>query len=310
MALEWYVKRGAERSGPISQREFEKLQEHLEQTDLLWRSDWQEWRPYSASPARGSDAGSSRLSPAGLLRHLVVRDLIDREIAPEKWGQYQYARVVRELVRSVAAGIASHPHWEHTLRARFAHCVSMVDELVDACNVGVWQREPQPDPRDVLTTIWRHVQFDASGASTEPFRLDGELLSDLAHSYLLQAARSREFENVLIDALAASAICHARRRKETSSRASLPGRLAALLGRRSRDVARSRPSLLKAMVDAYTSLKELDTDPDRCKRAFQTSAGEGAEWAAPMLAMLDLRVGEAREVRVRADRSRAGLSRL
>ena len=176
--------------------------------------------------------------------------------------------------------------------------------------MGVWQREPQPDPRDVLTTIWRHVQFDERGASAEPFRLDDDLLWDLGHSYLLQAARSREFENVLVDALAASAIWRARRGVETSARASLPRRIAAFLGRRSRHAARDRPSLIKAMVGAYASLKELETRPDRCRQLFKMSAVEGAEWAAPMLAILDLRISEAEEARARADRSRAGLSSL
>ena len=54
------------------------------------------------------------------------------------------------------------------------------------------------------------------------------------------------------------------------------------------------------MVGAYASLKELETRPDRCRQLFKMSAVEGAEWAAPMLAILDLRISEAEYLSSRA----------
>jgi hypothetical protein len=285
MALEWYVKRGDERSGPITQSEFEKLQEHLQATDLLWRSDWQEWRQFRASPQADGQSTDTHRTTEALLQRLIARDLMQREIAPENSNQYQYARVVRQLVGSVSGDIAAHPHWQHVLRERFNHCVALADELIDVCNIGVWQRDPQPDPRDALTVIWRHVEFDDGGTSPEKFYLDRELLSDLAHSYLLQDARSREFEYLLVDALAAATICAASRMLDHRARLGLPGRISVLLGRQS--ATRKGRKLMGAMVAAYRSLDEAQTHPARCWQAFQESSARGADWAPPLLAVLD-----------------------
>ena len=162
MAIEWYVRRGTEQSGPITKQEFEVLLKHLQQSDLVRRSDWLEWRPFQSALVATGDATLVEgevvecLTPQTLLRTLLERDLRGRGIAPERHRQYQYARVVEELMHSVIDEIGSHPHWEEALRDRYSEIVSMVEAFIDACNVGFWQRDPRSDARDRLTVLWRH----------------------------------------------------------------------------------------------------------------------------------------------------------
>ena len=99
MTFEWYVRRGTEQSGPITQPEFEVLQEHLQRTDLLRRSDWREWRPFQSAPVpTGAETPidgevEEHLTPQTLLKALLGRDLRGRGIAPERYRQYQYAEL-------------------------------------------------------------------------------------------------------------------------------------------------------------------------------------------------------------------------
>src|SRR5215207_5950010 len=103
MAVEWYVRRGTEQSGPITKQEFEVLLKHLQQSDLVKRSDWLEWRPFKSALVAAGDATLvdgevvERLTPQTLFRTLLDRDLRGRGIATERHRQYQYTRVVEEL---------------------------------------------------------------------------------------------------------------------------------------------------------------------------------------------------------------------
>lgn len=298
MAFEWYVKRGTEQSGPITQHEFDKLREHLQQTDLLWRTDWQEWRPYRAAPTPDeavSDQPAASLAPDELLQHLIARDLVARGIEPGKRRQYQYARVIEELMRSVIADIAPHPHWPAVLRERFNHAAALVEEFTDVCNVGFWQREPQPDVRDRLTALWSHLDLKSEVHSQEPLYLDNDGLSDIGHSYLLQDARSDEFEHLLVDALAAAEIFRFGemvRKDVLESEATLRSswRLIPRLSRHPDQSARKSAELFARMVEAYRALQHPQTNLDRCKELFESTAAEGADWDPALLIILRARV--------------------
>ena len=288
MTFEWYVRRGTEQSGPITQQEFEVLQEHLQRTDLLRRSDWREWRPFQSAPVpTGAETPidgevEEYLTPQTLLKALLERDLRGRGIAPERYRQYQYARVVEELARSVIDEIGSHPHWPEALRDRYREIVSMVEAFIDACNVDFWQRE-RPDPRDRLTVLWRHrdLNRELQEGAVRAY-LDNEELSDIAHDYLRRGAKSGEFERLLVDALAAAEIY--RFADEIKKRASLvePDGLSfvsRLSWRRSRSrtLAKSQ-DLLSKMIAAYAKLPDSALNPPNCKKLFESAAEEGASW--------------------------------
>ena len=298
MAVEWYVRRGTEQSGPITKQEFEVLQKHLQQSDLVRRSDWLEWRPFQSALVATSDATLVNgevvecLTPQTLFRTLLERDLRARSIAPERHRQYQYARVVEELMHSVIDEIGSHPHWEEALRDRYREIVSMVEAFIDACNVGFWQRDLRSDARDRLTVLWRHrdLHREFSEAAVRPY-LDREELSDIAHDYLRRDARSREFERLLVDALAAAEIYGFN--EEIKKQASLVephgwsfmSRLS-WRRRRVRTLAKSQ-DLLAKMMAAYATLPDSAVSPPNCKKLFESVAKEGAGWDPLVLEILD-----------------------
>jgi hypothetical protein len=299
MAIEWYVRRGAEQSGPITQQEFEALQEHLRRTDLLRRSDWREWRPFEAAIAATGAAAvpvdtevEDHVTPQALLKFLFERDLKRRGIAPQRRQQYQYARVVEELLQSVIDEICSHPHWQEALRVRYREIVSMVEAFIGACNVAFWQREG-PDPRDRLTVLWRHrdLQRELDRADVRLY-LDVEALSDIALDYLRRDARSREFERVLVDALAAAEIF--RLADEIEDRAllvepnswSFVARMSSRRSRR-RTLAKSK-DLLARMIAAYATLPDGADLPPSCRKRFESAVDEGVGWDPLMLDILSL----------------------
>jgi hypothetical protein len=302
MAVEWYVRRGTEQSGPITQQEFEVLQEHLQQSDLFRRSDWREWRPFQSALVATGDATlvdgevAECLTPQTFLRLLLERNLKARGIAPERSQQYQYARVVEELLQSVIEEIGSHPHWEEALRDRYREIVAMVDAFVDACNIGFWQRDPGPDPRDRLTTLWRHrdlhrdLKASAAGRAQLP-HLDVEGLSDIACDYLRRDARSREFERLLVDALTAAEIY--RFDDEIKKRASHVEPhgwpfLSRLSWRRSRSRTLAKSlDLLAKMIAAYNTLPAIEISAANCMKLFESSAKEGAGWDPLVLEIMD-----------------------
>jgi hypothetical protein len=261
------------------------LQEYLERTDLVRRSDRQEWRPYRAAPPRDADA-----SPQAFLQDLIARDLRKRNIAPESKQKYQYARVVEELAQSVIEDIAAHPHWSESLRERYRQLVSMVEEFIDVCNPGHWLREPQPDHRDRLSILWQHRDFEKG---VRAIYVDGESLADIAHAYLRQDARSGEFERLLVDALAAVDIyrCGEDLRKQDSllvEKVDIPlvRRLVPRLSWRKRREVVNSSRLLNRMIEAYSALKHIEANPATCMELFESAAEAGADWDPAALIIL------------------------
>jgi len=101
MAVEWYVRRGNEQWGPITEKEFERLQGHLVAGDLLWRNDWQEWRPYQIAPNRPETEQRAQINPEELIDELIRADLANRGIDTSARSRCQYAVVVKELMLSI-----------------------------------------------------------------------------------------------------------------------------------------------------------------------------------------------------------------
>ena len=300
---EWYVCRGTEQSGPITQQEFEMLRTHLQRTDLLRRSDWDEWKPFHVAMIAATISTPDAIeihegpTPRSLLDALLERDLGARGIAIEKRSQYQYARIIEELMLTALGEIGLHPHWEDALRTRYRQIVSMVEAFMSSCHADFWQSDGTADPRDRLTVLWHHrdlqreVHDAASGNGQLPY-LDVEGLSNAAIDYLRRGAKSREFGRLLVDALAAAQICSfAEEINRRASRVALRDwpRLSELAWQKSdgKALAQSR-DLLSKMIAAYTALPSVEADPTGCRELLQCVANDGAGWDPLMLKVLEV----------------------
>jgi hypothetical protein len=147
------------------------------------------------------------VTPEEFIRQLISDDLAQRRIAPETKTRYQYAAVVEELMRSIAAKSAAQPLWQDVLHTRYKQLVSMVEGFMSACDTKFWQRKPEPDARHRLVVLWRHRDlyraFKEGTESEEACHVDKNTLSEIALDYLRQDARSGEFERLLVGSLTA-----------------------------------------------------------------------------------------------------------
>jgi hypothetical protein len=206
VTIEWYVRRGADQWGPITQQEFEKLEGALEQGDFLWRSDWQEWRPYqSAPPAWNGEASdlteADRVTPEEFIQTLIADDLTKRGVPLEAKARVQYAIVLEELMRSIVPRVRAQPRWQEDMRTRYDQFSSMVENFGYATNARLSGHE-------WLAVLWRHRDllraFKEGTESREGCEdVEKHALSEIALEYLKHDARSGEFDRLLVDALVA-----------------------------------------------------------------------------------------------------------
>jgi hypothetical protein len=296
---EWYVRRGTEESGPITQQEFELLCAHLQRTDLLRRSDCDEWTPVhvaiiaaTISTLDGSEVDNPR-TPRSLVNALIERDLAKRGISPADRDQYQYARIIEGLMIAAVCEIGSHSNWEDALRRRYRQVVSMLEAFMKACRVDVLEDDTTTGTRDRLAVIWRHrdlqheVEEAAIGRGQLP-HLDVETLSEVARDYLRRGARCCEFEWLLVDALAAAEIYGVA--DDINRRTCVvPRGWSRRRTTEGTELARLR-SLLPKMITAYAALSSIETGPASCKMILETVANDGAGWDPMMLGILKLLV--------------------
>lgn len=173
--IEWYLARGGQQYGPLSELEMQKFIElgHLRPSDLVWRQGFADWRPGSAV---FPDLGKPKpASPA----HAKAA----RAGAPKRTGQQGAAGRTQPGSRtgtSLAAqlqGVAPDqpPAPRRRRRGRVA-LLLLVLVLVPAAGWFAWQnREKVPDLEIAWTSALRYFADDTAGLyRVSPFAAAGD----------------------------------------------------------------------------------------------------------------------------------------
>lgn len=228
MSGSWFIRRGEEQWGPLTQAQFEELRDggRIRDDDWVWCSHWDSWQRPRDLPLAGafpppplpaaknevaleSPEGVKRVTPREALTRLVGEHLRDLRIENKHRARYQYVELLDELLPDVERPDAK-PWTESRLRDAVERASELITSFQWGCSRNDRRGEPPPDPPECYRVIWRHRDlaraFREGYASEEACPMDRESVAETAVEYLKQELRSPKFEVLLVDALVASEV--------------------------------------------------------------------------------------------------------
>jgi ABC-type sugar transport system permease subunit len=213
MSEEWFIRRGEERLGPLSQREFDELRKRGQiRNDDCVCTTWGTWQRFAEAKHEFSDQvfletpeGFKPLPLKEALAFLVDEHLQSIELPPRERWRYQYVRLLHDLLRVVENNTT--PQTEASLRQAVSEASYLIENFSSACQRNDNRGDPLPDVPERCREIWRHRNlqraFEEGFTSKEACPMDRENIGYIAVHYLGQDLRSSMFEVLLVDALVA-----------------------------------------------------------------------------------------------------------
>lgn len=221
---DWFIRRGEEQLGPLTQLEFDELQKrgHIRDDDWVWFRNWANWQRFndmrrestvtpppflpSDDVILGIPEGFKELQPKEVLAHLVGEHLKSIGIDQKERRRSQYAELLLDLLRDVGK-LDGIPWTEDRLQDAVKRAGRLIERFRYASQRNDDRGEPLPDEPELYRTIWRHRDlgqvFRDGFASKEACPMDREGISAVADEYLRQELRSPKLEVLLLDALVA-----------------------------------------------------------------------------------------------------------
>ncbi len=213
MSEEWLIRRGEERLGPVSRREFDELRKrgHIRNDDWVCTT-WSTWErfieakhAFSGQVVLETPEGFKPLPLKEALAFLVDEHLQSIEIPPRERRRYQYVELLQDLLRGVENDGA---HWtENKLREALNRAIELIENLSSACRRNDDHAAPQPDVPERYREIWRHRNlkwaFQEGFTCKDACPMDRDSINYLSVEYLRQDLRSPKLEVLLVDAMVA-----------------------------------------------------------------------------------------------------------
>jgi hypothetical protein len=221
---DWFIRRGEEQWGPLTQLEFDELQKRggIRDNDWVWRRSWANWQRFNdmrrdsaITPAPflplhdviiDTPEGLEELPPKEALAHLVDEYLESIGIDQKERRRSQYAELLLDLLRDVGKpdGV---PWTERRLKDAIKHAGRLIERFRYASQRNDNRGDPPLDEPELYRTIWRHRDlgraFRDGFESKEACPMDKEYICAVADEYPRQDLRSPNFEVLLLDALVA-----------------------------------------------------------------------------------------------------------
>ena len=145
---DWFIRRGEEQWGPLTQLEFDELQKggHVRDDDWVCFRNWETWQRFRDTSSAikppplnagddvmlGKGDGFKRPQPKEALAHLVDEYLRTIRIEPRERRKYQYAELLLDLLRD--AGKADGGPWtEDRLQDAVKRAGRLIESFMWAC---------------------------------------------------------------------------------------------------------------------------------------------------------------------------------
>lgn len=218
MSGEWFIRRGDEQWGPLSQHEFQELQKRgqLREDDWVWSQALGSWRRFGQAwppPLTQNDDieietddGVRLMKPEEALAFLVEEHLQHLKIPAENRWQYQFVELLSELLRGVGSPVEEWTEWD--VREAVGRASDLLENFLAACQRNDARGDDRSESSERYRCLWQHRDlmraFRDGDESKEACPVWREDLIGVANEYLEQDLRSPKFEALLVDALLAA----------------------------------------------------------------------------------------------------------